>query len=44
MIWVEVMDSDGSGSGSGSGNGCGRWWLVAVSVAMVVGFIFAMVF
>ena len=27
LIWVEVVGSDGSG------NGCGRWWLVAVSVA-----------
>ena len=27
LIWVEVVGSDGSGSG------CGRWWLVAVSVA-----------
>ena len=37
-IWVEVMGGDGSG------NGCGRWWLVVVSVAMVVGFVFAVVF
>ena len=38
LIWVEVVGSDGSGSG------CGQWWLVAVSVAVVVGFVFAMVF
>ena len=37
-IWVEVMGGDGSG------NRCGRWWLVVVSVAMVVGFVFAVVF
>ena len=38
LIWVEVVGSDGSGSG------CGQWWLVAVSVVMVVGFVFAVVF
>ena len=38
LIWVEVVGSDGSGSG------CGRWWLVAVGVAVVVGFVFAVVF
>ena len=38
LIWVEVVGSDGSG------NGCGRWWLVVVSVAVVVGFVFALVF
>ena len=38
LIWVVVVGSDGSGSG------CGRWWLVAVSVAVVVGFVFAVVF
>ena len=37
-IWVEVMGGDGSGSG------CGRWWLVAMSVVVVVGFVFAVVF
>ena len=38
LIWVEVVGGDGSG------RGCGRWWLVAVSVAVVVGFLFAVVF
>ena len=38
LIWVEVVGGDGSDSG------CGQWWLVAVSVAVIVGFIFAVVF
>ena len=50
LIWVEVMGSDGSGSGCGRwwlvavSVAGGGWWLVAVSVAVVVGFVFAVVF
>ena len=30
--------------GVAGGSECGRWWLVAVSLAVVVGFVFAVVF